>query len=154
MNALMARAVSFGVVVAVWTVISHYGRLPLQLWPVLIGVACFAGSGGGVPGAQKSAAGVVTGVAWGLVGTAVSGALGRSLILDALITGVVVFGIVFQGQVAMLSYTAGALAGAAPAVGARAVNMEGGLRTAIALLIGVGLGFAAEFGAAKIKPRR
>lgn len=154
MNALLARALSFGVVVAVWTVISHYGRLPLLLWPVIIGVACFTGSGGGVSGAQKAAAGVVTGVAWGLLGTVVSGALGRSLILDALITGVLVFGIVFQGKVALLSYTAGVLAGAATAFGARAVTVEGGLRTAIALLIGVGLGFAAEYGAGQIKTKR
>ena len=153
MNALMARAVSFGVVVAAWTLISHYGRLPMQLWPVLVGVACFLGSGGGVPGTQKSALGVASGVAWGLLGTAISGAMGRSQILDALITGAVVFAIVFQAKVPLLSYTTAALAGAATAYGARVVSVEGGVRTAIALLIGVGLGYAAEYGAGMIKPK-
>ena len=53
MNPLTARAVSLAVVVAVWTAISHFARLPLQLWPVLVGVACFVGSGGGVSRAGR-----------------------------------------------------------------------------------------------------
>lgn len=153
MNTLTARALSLAVAVAVWTAISHLAKLPLQLWPVIVGLACFVGSGGGIPGLQKSAAATVSGVIWALLGFAISGALGRQPIVDALVTGAVVFGVVFQGQLPLLSYTAGAIAGAGVAMGARVVNTEGGLRIAIALLIGVGLGYAAEWGAGMIKTK-
>lgn len=153
MNTLTARAVSLAVAVALWTAISHMARLPLLLWPVIVGLACFVGAGGGIAGVQKSAAGLVSGVIWALIGYAVSGALGRAPIVDALVTGAVVFGMVFQAQLPLLSYTVGALAGAGVAMGARAVTTEGGLRIAIALVIGVGLGYAAEYGAGMMKPR-
>ena len=154
MNAMTARALSLAVAVALWTAISHLAKLPLQLWPVFIGLASFVGTPGGVAGVQKSAAGLVSGVIWALLGYAVSGALGRSAILDALVTGAVVFGIVLQAQLPLLSYTAGAIAGAGVAWGARAVNIEGGVRVAVALLIGVGLGYAAEYGAGMMKPKK
>ena len=154
MNALTARAVSLAVAVAAWTAISHFARLPLQLWPVIVGVACFAGAGGGIPGTQKAAAGTASGVFWALLGAAISGALGRSQVVDVIITGAVIFAIVFQGTLPLLSYTAGGIAGAATAYGARVVNVEGGLRTALALLIGVGLGLAAEYGAGMMKPKQ
>jgi hypothetical protein len=54
---------------------------------------------------------------------------------------------VFQTRVPMLGFTAGAVAGAATAMGAlgiRAVNLNGGIRLALTLLIGVVLGMAAE----------
>ena len=53
MNALTTKALSTAIVVALWAVISHYGKLPLQLWPVIVGLACFVGAGSGVPGLQK-----------------------------------------------------------------------------------------------------
>lgn len=153
MNAAIARALALAVAVALWTAISHLAKLPLQLWPVIVGVGCFLGAGGGVPGAQKSAAAGVTGVIWALLGVSISNALGRSDIVDALVTGAVVFGMVFQAKLPLLSYTAGAIVGAGVAYGARVVNVEGGLRVAIALVIGVGLGYAAEYGAGMIKTK-
>jgi len=47
MNASTTKALSLGIVVALWAVISHFGKLPLQLWPVIVGLACFVGAGGG-----------------------------------------------------------------------------------------------------------
>src|SRR5256886_12955098 len=44
----------------------------------------------------------------------------------------------------LLSYTAGALAGAGVAMGLRAATPEGGVRVAIALAVGAALGFVAE----------
>jgi uncharacterized protein DUF1097 len=154
MNALIARALALALVVAVWTAISHLARLPLLLWPVIIGVACFVGSGGGVAGAQKSALSAITGVVWGLLGYVIANGLGRAPIVDALIMGVVVFGMVAQGHVPLLSYAAGTLAAAATTVGTRVGTIEGALQTVVALLIGVGLGFAAEYGAGMVKTRR
>ena len=54
------------------------------------------------------------------------------------------FGMVLQTQVPLLSYTAGAFAGAGVAMGLRAVSIQGGIRVAIALALGAALGFAAE----------
>jgi hypothetical protein len=63
---------------------------------------------------------------------------------------------VFQARFPLLSYTAGAIAGAAVAMGVlgiRRMTIEGGFKVAIALAIGAGLGYAAEFVMAQINAR-
>ena len=40
MNPMTMRAVSLGVVVAVWTAISEMARVNLSLWPVLVALGC------------------------------------------------------------------------------------------------------------------
>lgn len=144
MSALTARALSLGLVVAAWTLISHLGKLPLLLWPVIVGVGCFVAAGGGMGGLQKSAAGTVSGVVWALIYAAVAGALGGNRVLDALAIGAVSFAMVFQSRIAMLGFTAGAFIGAATTVAARATGLNGGIRIAMALVIGVVLGMVAE----------
>jgi hypothetical protein len=157
MNAQTMRALSLGVVVAVWTAISHLAKVPLQLWPVLVGLGCFVAAGGGIPGLQKSIAGTVSGVVWVMLYVTVSVALGRQEILDALVLGAAVFGMVMQAQIPLLSFTAGAIAGAGVALGVmgvRVVTMQGGIRVAVALAIGAALGWIAEWAMGMIKARR
>jgi Protein of unknown function (DUF1097) len=151
MNTMTARGLSLAVVVAVWTAISHTQNLRLPLWPVLVGLGCFLAAGGGIPGLQKSVAGTVSGVAWMLLYVAVSRALGRQEIVDALVLGAAAFGMVFQARVPLLSFTAGAFAGAGIALAMGARTMQGGIRVAIVLAIGAGLGYAAEWLAGKIR---
>jgi uncharacterized protein DUF1097 len=153
MNTLTARALGLAAVVAVWTAISHLAKLPLQLWPVIVGLGCYVAAGGGIPGLQKSAAGTVSGVIWALLYYAISRALGGQQIVDALILGAAAFGMVFQAQVPLLSFTAGAIAGAGVAMGARAVTLQGGIRVAIALALGTALGYAAEYLTGMIRAR-
>src|SRR5881296_2561629 len=98
MNTMTARGLSLAVVVAVWTAISHTQNLPLSLWPVLVGLGCFVAAGGGIPGLQKSVAGVVSGVVWALIFVMVSGALGRQDLVAALVLGAAMFGIVYQAR--------------------------------------------------------
>jgi len=145
MNAMTARAVSLGIIVAVWTAISHYGKLPLQLWPTIVGLGCFLVSGGGIPGLQKTVVSTVSGVLWALIAFSVSRALGRSDIVDALVYGAAVAGMVLQAQLPLLSYTGGAVVGAAAAMGSGIRSFEGGVRVAAALAIGAVLGYAAEY---------
>lgn len=147
MNAMTARGLSLAAVVAVWTAISHFGKLPLLLWPVIVGLACFVAAGPGIAGLQRSVAGTVSGVVWAMLFVLASGALGRREILDVLLLGVVVFGIVYQARVPFLSFTAGALAGAGVALGTLGMRgiVQGGVRLAIALAIGSVLGYAAEW---------
>ena len=156
MNAMTARGLSLAVMVAAWTAISHLGRVPLQLWPVIVGLGCFVAAGGGIPGLQKSIAGNVSGVIWALLYVTVSGSLGRQEIVDALVLGAAVFGMVLQARVPLLSYTAGAIAGAGVTMGVlgvRIVTLQGGIRVAIALALGAVLGFAAEYVTGMLKPR-
>jgi len=156
MNTITARGLSLALVVAVWTAISHFGRVPVQLWPVIVGLACFLAAGGGIPGLQKSIASTLSGVVWVLLYVAVSRALGRQPMVDALVLGAALFGIVFQARVPLLSYTPGAIAGAGVAMGAlgvRSANVQGGVRVAIALAIGAVLGYAAEWLTGRIRTR-
>jgi len=156
MNAMTARGLSLAAVVAVWTAISHFGKLPLQLWPVIVGIGCFVAAGGGIPGLQKSVAGTVSGVIWAMIFVMVSGALGRQDLVGALVLGAAMFGIVYQAQLPLLSYTAGAIAGAGVALGVmgmRIVTMQAGLRVAIALAVGAVLGYAAEWVEGRMRSR-
>ena len=146
MSASTTKALSLGIVAALWAIISHLGKINLQLWPVFIGLACFLGAGGGVAGLQKSLASTISGVVWAAVYIAVTAALGRQEIVDALVLGAAVFGMVYQARVPLLSYTTGAIVGAATyvAMNFRTFAMNGALRVVIALAIGCVLGIAAE----------
>ena len=146
MSASTTKALSLAIVAAVWAIVSHLGKINLQLWPVFVGLACFVGAGGGVSGLQKSLAGTISGVVWAAVYVAVATALGRQEIVDALVLGAVVFGMVYQARFPMLSYTSGAIVGGATylAMGFRTFAMNGALRVVIALAIGCVLGIVAE----------
>ena len=146
MSASTTKALSLAIVAAVYAALSHVLKINLQLWPVIVGLGCFVGSGGGMMGLQKSILGTISGVAWAAVYIAISGALGRQEIVDALILGAAVFGMVYQARVPLLSYTAGAIIGAATylAMGFRTFAMNGAIRVVIALAIGCVLGIAAE----------
>jgi len=144
MNPMTMRAVSLGVVVAVWTAISEMAKVNLSLWPVIVALGCSLAAGGGIPGLQRTLAGTTSGVAWALVAHAVARALGGQDLVQAVVLGGAALGMVLQARVPLLSYTAGAFAGAGVAMGLRAVSLEGGVRVAIALAIGAALGYAAE----------
>jgi len=144
MNAMTARGLSLAAVVAVWTAISEIARVNLSLWPVFVALGCSLAAGGGIPGLQKTAAATISGVVWALLAHGVARALGGQDVVQALVLGAAAFGMVLQAQLPLLSYTAGAFAGAGVAMGLRAVSIEGGIRVAIALALGAVLGFAAE----------
>ena len=146
MSASTTKALSLAIVAAVWAAVSHLLKVNLQLWPVIVGLGCFVGTGGGMMGLQKSVLGTISGIVWAAIYIAVSGALGRQEVADALVLGVAIFGIVYQARVPLLSYTAGAIIGAATylAMGFRTFAMNGAIRVAIALAIGCVLGIAAE----------
>jgi len=146
MSASTTKALSLAIVAAVWAIVSHLGKINLQLWPVFVGLACFLGAGGGVAGLQKSLASTISGVVWAAVYIAVTAALGRQEIIDALVLGAAVFGMVYQARVPVLGYTTGAIVGAATyiAMNFRTFAMNGALRVVIALAIGCVLGIVAE----------
>ena len=144
MNPMTMRGVSLAVVVAVWTAISEMAKVNLSLWPVIVALGCSLAAGGGIPGLQRTLAATTSGVVWALVTHAVSRALGGQDLVQALVLGGAALGMVLQARLPLLSYTAGAFAGAGVAMGLRAVTLQGGVRVAIALAVGAVLGFAAE----------
>jgi len=147
MSASTTKALSLAIVAAAWAAISHLLKVNLQLWPVIVGLGCFVGAGGGVMGLQKSILGTISGVIWAALYVAVSGALGRQGVVAALVLGAAVFGMVYQARfLPLLSYTAGAIVGAGTylAMGFRTFAMNGAIRVGIALAIGCVLGIAAE----------
>ena len=154
MDAMTARGLSLAGVVAVWTGISDMARVNLSLWPVIVALGCYLAAGGGVAGLQKTVAGTVSGVVWALLASAIGRALGGQDLVRALVLGAAAFMMVLQARAPLLSYTAGAFAGAGVAMGLRAVTLQGGIRVAIALAVGAALGYVAEYGAGKIKTRR
>jgi hypothetical protein len=146
MSASTTKALSLAIVAAVWAAISHLLKLNLQLWPVIVGLGCFVGAAGGTAGLQKSLVGTISGVVWAALYVAISTALGRQEIVDALVLGAAVFGMVYQARFPLLSYTAGTIIGAATylAMGFKTFLMTPSLRVVIALAIGCVLGIAAE----------
>jgi uncharacterized protein DUF1097 len=146
MSASPTKALSLAIVAALWAALSHLLKVNLQLWPVIVGLGCFVGAGGGMMGLQKSILGTISGVVWGAIYVAVAAALGRQPLVDALVLGAAVFGMVYQARVPLLSYTAGAIVGAATylAMGFRAFAMNGAIRVIIALALGCILGIVAE----------
>ena len=64
MNPMTMRAVSLGVVVAVWTAISEMAKVNLSLWPVIVALGCSLAAGGGIPGLQRTLAATTSGVVW------------------------------------------------------------------------------------------
>jgi hypothetical protein len=144
MNPMTIRGLSLAAMVAVWTAISEMAKVNLSLWPVIVALGCSLAAGGGIPGLQRTLAGTTSGVVWALVAHALSRALGGQDLVQALVLGGAALGMVLQARVPLLSYAAGAFAGAGVAMGLRAVSIQGGVRVAIALGVGAVLGFAAE----------
>src|SRR5207245_11605402 len=107
MSASTTKALSLAIVAALWAVISHFGKLPLPLWPVIVGLACYVGAGGGVMGLQKSVLGSASGVVWARLYAAVPTALGQDVLLDALLLGPAAAGLVSQARLPLLSSRTG-----------------------------------------------
>jgi len=154
MNAMTARGLSLGLVVAVWTLISEMAKVNLSLWAVVVALGCFLAAGGGLQGLQKTVASTVSGVAWALIAYTVITSLGRQPVVQALVYGAAIFMMVLQTRLPILAYTAGAVGGAGVAIGLRVVNLQGGIRVAIALALGAVLGFGAEYLTGLLKPKR
>ena len=61
MSASTTKALSLAIVAAVYAALSHLLKINLQLWPVIVGLGCFVGAGGGVTGLQKSILAAISG---------------------------------------------------------------------------------------------
>jgi len=107
MNPLMAQAISIGIVLAVWDLVS--GMVHLSIYPGVIALGCFYASGGKTEGLVKSLAALLSGVCWALAATQLGAILGGNQVLNALVVGLAGVVIVFQSRFPVLSFMAGAI---------------------------------------------
>ncbi len=154
MNTMTMRALILGLLVAVWVWIAAAARLNLSNWAVFVALGCFLAAGGGVPGLQKTIVGTLSGVVWVLIAQAVNAAIGRGSVVHAVVLGATACALVLQARVPLLSFTVAAFGGAGVAFGLGATTLQQGIRTAIALVVGAVLGFAADRVADMIRARR
>jgi len=75
-------------------------------------------------------------------------------VVAAVILGATASAIMLQSRVPLLSFTAGAFAGAGVALGLNVYAVNDAIRAGVALAIGALLGFAAERAAAMVGGRR
>src|SRR5438128_12432342 len=111
MNTLTARALTVGVLIALWAWVASAARLHVSLWAGLVALGCFFAAGGGVPGLQKASVAALSGVVWVLVAHAVRGAIGGGNVVAAVILGATASAIMLQSRLPLLSFTAGSFAG-------------------------------------------
>jgi Protein of unknown function (DUF1097) len=154
MNASTARALLVGLLVALWVWLRVEARLNVSMAAPLVALGCFYAAGGGVSGLQKTLLGTLSGVVWVLLGAAASEAVRGTVLVAALITGLMAIGIVLVSRVPLLSFTGGAFAGAGVALLLGVNTVTEGIRVAIALAIGALIGFGAEKLAGMIAARR
>ena len=154
MNTMTARALMLGLVIALWAWLADVARLHVSLWAGVVALGCFFAAGGGVAGLQKAIVAALSGVVWVLVAHAVRGAIGGGNVVVAVILGATASAIVLQSRVPILSFTAGAFAGAGVALGLNVYTVNEAIRAGVAIAIGALLGFAAERAAGMVGARR
>jgi Protein of unknown function (DUF1097) len=157
MDALVALAISIGILIAGWTYIAiDVAQLPV--WAGIVAWGCFFAAGGKTTGLTKTIAANLSGVFWAfLVLQALPRAGGGTAVL-AILVGLAAVMMVLQAKLPALSFIPGAFLGAATAVsvvvGAGASFPHPWIKTAIALVAGAVLGYVSEMLAATIGGRK
>ena len=154
MNTMTARALMVGVLIAIWAWLASVARLNVSMWAGVVALGCFYASGGGVAGLQKTIVATVSGVVWVLIADAVRVAIAGHGVVWAVILGAMACALALQARVPLLSFTAGAFAGAGVALGLGVNTGYEAVRAGVALAMGAVVGFAAERLAGMIGARR
>ncbi len=154
MNTTTLRALIVGLLIAIWAWVAGAARLHLSLWAGLVALGCCFAAGGGVTGLQKTVLATLSGIVWVLVADMVRVAIGGGSVVGALVLGATALVLVLQARLPLLSFTAGAFAGAGVALGLGVNTVQEGIRAGVALAVGAALGFAAERLADRVGMRR
>ena len=144
MNTMTMRALAVGLLVAVWAWIANAARLHVSMWAGFVALGCYFAAGGGVTGLQRAVVATLSGVVWVLIAQAVRGAIGGGSLVGPIVLGATAAALALQSRVPLLSFTAGAFAGAGVAYGIGVSTLQGGVRAGMALVVGALLGFAAD----------
>jgi hypothetical protein len=143
MDALIALALSIGILIAGWTYVA-LGPGALPVWAGIVAWGCFFAAGGKTEGLMKTIASNLSGVLWAFLALTAWSQFGGGVPVISILVGVAAIAMVLQAKVSLLSFIPGAFLGAATAVSV--VVGAGGTwtRTIVALVIGAVLGYLSE----------
>ncbi len=157
MDALVALAISIGILIAGWTYVA-LGVAALPVWAGIIAWGCFFAAGGKTTGLSKTIASNLSGVVWAFLALEASRRFGGGLPILSVLVGVAALFMVLQSKVPALSFIPGAFLGAATAVsvvvGAGTTFPHPWVKTIIALVAGAVLGYVSEMLAGALAGRR
>jgi len=143
MDALVALALSIGILIAGWTYLA-LGVAALPVWAGIVAWGCFFAAGGKTAGLTKTIATNLSGVLWAFLALYLWNRFGGGVPMLSLLVGVAAFIMVVQAKIPALSFIPGAFLGAATAVSV-VVGANGTYtNTIIALVAGALFGYLSE----------
>ncbi len=152
MDALVALALSIGLLIAGWTYVA-LGVAALPVWAGIVAWGCFFAAGGKTAGLTKTIASNLSGVLWAFLALYVANRIGGGVPILSLLVGIAAFIMVIQAKIPALSFIPGAFLGAATAVSVVVGANGTWANTVIALVAGALLGYLSEMLAGAIGPR-
>jgi hypothetical protein len=152
MDALLALALSIGILIAGWTYLA-LGVAALPVWAGIVAWGCFFAAGGKTTGLAKTIASNLSGVLWAALALYLWNRFGGGVPMLSLLVGVAAFIMVMQAKIPALSFIPGAFLGAATAVGV-VVGANGTyVSVIIALVAGAVFGYLSEMLAGALGPK-
>jgi hypothetical protein len=152
MDALVALALSIGVLIAGWTYLA-LGVAALPVWAGIVAWGCFFAAGGKTTGLTKTIASNLSGVLWAFLALYLWNRFGGGVPMLSLLVGIAAFIMVIQAKIPALSFIPGAFLGAATAVSV-VVGANGTYtNTIIALVAGALFGYLSEMLAGALGPK-
>lgn len=152
MDALVALALSIGILIAGWTYLA-LAVAALPVWAGIIAWGCFFAAGGKTTGLTKTIAANLSGVLWAFLALTLWNRFGGGVPMLSLLVGIAAFIMVIQAKIPALSFIPGAFIGAATAVGV-VVGANGTYTsTIIALIAGALFGYISEMLAGALSSR-
>jgi len=152
MDALVALALSIGILIAGWTYLA-LGVAALPVWAGIIAWGCFFAAGGKTTGLSKTIASNLSGVLWAFLALTLWNRLGGGVPMLSLLVGIAAFIMVVQAKIPALSFIPGAFLGAATAVSVVVGASGTYTNTIIALVAGAVLGYLSEMLAGALGPK-
>lgn len=152
MDALVALALSIGILIAGWTYLA-LGVAALPVWAGIVAWGCFFAAGGKTAGLTKTIAANLSGVLWAFVALYLWNRFGGGVPMLSLLVGIIGFIMVVQAKIPALSFIPGAFLGAATAVSVVVGANGTWTNTIIALVAGALFGYVSEMLAAALGPK-
>ena len=143
MDALVALAISIGILIAGWTYVA-LGPGALPVWAGIVAWGCFFAAGGKTQGLTKTIASNLSGVFWAFVALTAWNKFGGGVPVLSVLVGLAALFMVLQAKISALSFIPGAFLGAATAVSVVVGANGTWTKTIIALVVGAVLGYLSE----------
>jgi hypothetical protein len=143
MDALVALALSIGILIAGWTYVA-LGPGALPVWAGIVAWGCFFAAGGKTDGLIKTIVANLSGVLWAFLALTAWNQFGGGVPVLSLLVGLAAVCMVLQAKIPTLGFIPGAFLGAATAVSVVVGANGSWAKTCVALVIGAVLGYVSE----------